>query len=253
MLNYYPPRYLFRRHEILRRLERGRCFLEIGGGSLLLAQELLAFFDAGIVLEPAQEARKKWADLPEPLKVRLRLEGRPLEEFTAGMAFDCVVACEVLEHVDDDLAMVRQMFSLLRPQGRLVISVPARRHFWSVHDQLVGHLRRYEKEELLHLFNQAGFMKIQVISYGFPFVNLLRWPRILLAQIGRAKKMAWDQQRRTRESGINQVAGFHSWLGLLVNPITIWPLCRMATLFNGYFWSDGCIVVAIRPSGEKRG
>jgi 2-polyprenyl-3-methyl-5-hydroxy-6-metoxy-1,4-benzoquinol methylase len=61
---------------------------------------------------------------------------------------DVIVMHDVLEHIEDDAGGARQVAALLRPGGRLVISVPAMQWLFGHHDVLLGHYRRYTKKRL---------------------------------------------------------------------------------------------------------
>lgn len=58
-------------------------------------------------------------------------------------SFDIVVALDVLEHLDDDVAAARELRRVLKPGGLLLVTVPAYRWLWSDHDVALGHRRRY--------------------------------------------------------------------------------------------------------------
>ena len=62
--------------------------------------------------------------------------------------FDCVLALDVIEHLDDDRKAVRQLGRLLNENGRLVISVPALPELFSEYDEVQGHRRRYTAQSL---------------------------------------------------------------------------------------------------------
>ena len=68
-----------------------------------------------------------------------------------------IVCCDVLEHLDDDAAACRELARVLRPGGTLVVTVPAGPGLWSVHDQALGHRRRYARGELEERLRAAGF------------------------------------------------------------------------------------------------
>lgn len=76
--------------------------------------------------------------------------------FEAGQ-FDLVTTFDVLEHLDDDLAAMREISRVLRPGGLVFVTVPAYRFLWSVHDEALGHRRRYMASEVHRLLNAAGF------------------------------------------------------------------------------------------------
>lgn len=62
--------------------------------------------------------------------------------------FDCVMALDVIEHIDDDSAVIKEMKRLLRPGGTLIIKVPAFMFLWSLQDEVAHHKRRYTKKTL---------------------------------------------------------------------------------------------------------
>jgi len=68
-----------------------------------------------------------------------------------------VTALDVLEHLQDDDRAARELRRILRPNGVLVVAVPADPTLWSAHDDAVGHLRRYTDESLHTLLTGAGF------------------------------------------------------------------------------------------------
>ncbi len=68
-----------------------------------------------------------------------------------------VTALDVLEHLEDDGTAARELRRVLRPDGVLVVAVPADPALWSAHDDAVGHLRRYTEESLRALLTGAGF------------------------------------------------------------------------------------------------
>jgi SAM-dependent methyltransferase len=84
-------------------------------------------------------------------------EGRlDAQGFAAG-SFDLVGIFEVLEHVDDDVAMLGEIARILSRGGMLAIDVPLHMRYFSAFDRLVGHVRRYEPAELQKKLESAGF------------------------------------------------------------------------------------------------
>lgn len=72
--------------------------------------------------------------------------------------FDLVMSTDVWEHIVDDEAVAHEAFRVCRPGGSLLVAVPAGMDLWSAHDVALGHLRRYETEELISLVRRAGFV-----------------------------------------------------------------------------------------------
>jgi SAM-dependent methyltransferase len=98
-----------------------------------------------------------------------------LEEFTAPAPFDLVTMLDVVEHVEDDMGLLRAALPLLGPRGRLLIAVPAFPSLWSAHDEMLHHKRRYTRTLLRRVVTEAGFV-IDHIS----FFNTFLFPAALV-------------------------------------------------------------------------
>jgi SAM-dependent methyltransferase len=72
-------------------------------------------------------------------------------------SIDYLYTLNVLEHIEDDDAIVRLWLQKLRPGGRLLVYVPAFEVLFSSMDRKVGHFRRYTKQMLNAKLKQAGF------------------------------------------------------------------------------------------------
>ncbi|MEK8018085.1 MAG: class I SAM-dependent methyltransferase [Candidatus Parabeggiatoa sp.] len=243
MSQYYPPtpRYLFRRYEILRHIKRGGTFLEIGAGNFQLSTELLSYFDTGVALDFHPEMADIYAGLCTDLKNRLEMKRADFLSTHFTDTYDCVVACEVMEHVINDVDFINKVYQLLNPNGQAIISVPARMKYWAKDDEMAGHIRRYEKDALLRLFQKAQFKHIIIISYGYPFVNLLRLARILMAKQQYKERINWSQEQLTQKSGVNRVPFL---LRFFVKKNVFLPFNLMASLFNRFDLSEGYLVIA---------
>lgn len=91
--------------------------------------------------------------------------------------FDLIGAYDVLEHVEEDDAVLAQLFSACKPGGGIVLTVPQHRRLWSRVDDFAHHKRRYERADLLDKVKRAGFR----IEYATSFVSLLL-PLMLLSR-----------------------------------------------------------------------
>ncbi len=74
---------------------------------------------------------------------------------------DGVVLLNVLEHVEDDEAALRQVHRILRPGGVAVLEVPAGPHLYDIYDQELLHFRRYRLADLVRKCAQAGFQILE--------------------------------------------------------------------------------------------
>jgi SAM-dependent methyltransferase len=89
----------------------------------------------------------------------------------ANDSFDLVLATDIIEHVDDDLKALREIGRVLRPGGKVLITVPAFPMLWGLQDRVSHHKRRYLRRELVHRVACAGF-SIDVCYY-FNFLLFL--------------------------------------------------------------------------------
>jgi SAM-dependent methyltransferase len=82
--------------------------------------------------------------------------GAPPLPFEDGR-FGLVTALDVIEHTDDDLGLLRELFRVTRPGGLLLVSVPAYRWLWGPQDEISHHGRRYVAREVSERVRAAGF------------------------------------------------------------------------------------------------
>jgi SAM-dependent methyltransferase len=96
--------------------------------------------------------------------------------------FDLVTAVEILEHLEHPEQALAEMRRVLKPNGILILSVPADPKLWSERDVRLGHFRRYRLAELTAAVANTGF-EILKASYANAFYY---WPaRILLPRSGK--------------------------------------------------------------------
>lgn len=70
---------------------------------------------------------------------------------------DGILACDVLEHAEDDLALLRTLRGALRPGGLFLGTVPAYEFLWSGEDHVSNHFRRYTRSALGRALRSAGY------------------------------------------------------------------------------------------------
>jgi glycosyltransferase involved in cell wall biosynthesis len=79
---------------------------------------------------------------------------------------DTIVSLNVLEHIEDDRAAIRNFFEILRPGGHAAVLVPAHPWLYTDCDRTLGHVRRYTEPELREKFAQAGFEVVSVEQFN---------------------------------------------------------------------------------------
>jgi SAM-dependent methyltransferase len=80
--------------------------------------------------------------------------------------FDAVVCSDVLYHLDDDVAALREIFRVLRPGGVVAVNVPAHRWLWSYHDEVTHARRRYGRREAIEKLGAAGFAAVRATHWN---------------------------------------------------------------------------------------
>jgi len=78
--------------------------------------------------------------------------------------FDLTLALDVIEHIDNDLIALRELKRVTKPDGLILITVPAYQFLWSAHDLAHHHKRRYSSKILKNKLKEAGF-EILKLSY----------------------------------------------------------------------------------------
>lgn len=96
-----------------------------------------------------------------------------VDHVPAGDRFDLVCAFEVLEHIEDDAGALGAWRARLTRDGHLLISVPAHRDRFGPADELVGHHRRYDREDIVRVLGAAGFGIVSLEGYGFGLGHVL--------------------------------------------------------------------------------
>lgn len=139
------------------------------GGNL----ELLKTFGAVDAIEPDEEAAGMAAAASGLPVVRA---GLPALEAFSGRSYDLIAMFDVLEHIEDDAGALCALRERLKPQGRLILSVPAYPWLWSAHDEAHHHFRRYTRAMLGEAAHAAGFL----IEADSPFNSLLLPPIVLV-------------------------------------------------------------------------
>ncbi len=87
--------------------------------------------------------------------------------------FDSIIAINVLEHVEDDIFALQQLYKMLKNEGILIILVPCHKFLYNVIDTNVGHFRRYTKKDLELKIRKTRF-SIERMFY-FNMVGIIGW------------------------------------------------------------------------------
>ena len=86
--------------------------------------------------------------------------------------FDAILCLDVLEHIEDDVSALTEMYRVTKSEGKFLFSVPEDPRLWSQHDEAVSHVRRYLRNEFENKTTSVGFQ----ISTTWSSLVLLKWP-----------------------------------------------------------------------------
>lgn len=231
--------------ELLIQTWRPGRFVEMGAGRGDFTAYFLALGYSGSCYDLGEpnrhHLRRRFAALQPPL---LNVVDA-LDQLTPGQ-FDYLFAFEVLEHIEHDDAALAQWLQFLRPHGRVLLSVPAHMRKFDRDDQYNGHVRRYEKDELLELLTSSGLDAVEILNYGFPLGNLLRrlnplfFPQLQSASVP-------NQQLRSMQSGLtrrcDQLGG-----GAFLYPL-LSLFAKLQIPFLSQDFGDGYLATGIKKVG----
>ena len=214
--------------------------LEAGSSSGFLLRELRAAIPRALIIgsdfvsEPLEQLAQ---DIPDIPLLQFDLTNCPLPSDSV----DGVVMLNVLEHIDDDAAALRQVHRILRPGGLAIIEVPAGPELFDVYDQLLMHRRRYRMRELRQLLWSTGFGVRSASHLGvliYPaFYAVKRWNkrhmnRSAVAQRGVVERDIRGTRSVLAGNALRALFAVESALGAQVR----WPL------------GIRCVVTAFKPS-----
>ncbi len=136
--------------------------------------------------------------------------------------FDLVISVDVLEHVEDDVGAIREIYRVAKPGGLIIFTVPAFQFLWSRRDEQCHHMRRYRLGEVKKKAAQAGLQILRATYINLPLLV----PLFLLIKGGHllrrkpSRKMDYVMAPRP----INKLLGFvvraeARWLALADLPL----------------------------------
>ena len=118
---------------------------------------------------------------------------------------DSVVCLNVLEHIEDDLAGLRNIHSALKPGGRAIVLVPEGQEIYGTLDEILGHCRRYSKQELRKKMESTGFRLEGVLEFNrisrpgwYVTGRILKRKRLSRVQLQMFDRLVWLWRRVDR-------------------------------------------------------
>ncbi|WP_342146831.1 class I SAM-dependent methyltransferase [Rickettsiella endosymbiont of Aleochara curtula] len=212
------------------------AILEIGCSSGYMLQQLSQLFPyatiigSDVVYKPLLELSKR---LALPL-LRFDILQCPLPD----NCIDAIIILNVLEHIEDDVTTLKQIYRILKPNGVLILEVPAGPHLYDAHDKICMHFRRYKLSKLCQLITKQGF---KVISRSH--LGTLIYPAFFLAKLWNKRLLSKpdSEQRQLMEKKIRQTSK-NKLLSILMN------IELKLGKWIAYPFGIRCVVSCIKPT-----
>lgn len=201
-----------------------REVLDVGAGSGFFARVLLAGTAAAraTCVDIGYDADRDEEHAGKPLAFRRSVDGSDA---------DVVLLMDVLEHVDDEAALLRPYVDAVAPGTRFVVTVPAFRFLWSGHDVFLEHRRRYTLRSLVAAVQGSGLVldwghyyygavfplaagvrlleRLTAPAAAEPRSQLRRESRLVNGVLGALCAAERPFMRANRLAGLSVFAGFH--------------------------------------------
>jgi len=215
--------YLLRRHAVRKylRSEKGELILEVGSG-----------------LSPMTEASDRiiYSELSFPA-LRTLKRGQGWGYFVVADAthlpfkpgsFSQVICSEVLEHLPEDRPALREIASVMKPGGSLILTFPHRRSYFADDDRFVNHFRRYELGEMKTILDEAGLKTVSIQKVLGPLEKITMMAVIsLIPLFEHFRKEKRDDKRGQGAAASGFFVTLFRWLNCLYSA-PVWLDARLA-------------------------
>lgn len=238
------PTFLYRNYlykKIASTLPKNGYFLDVGAGNGEFLKVLSSMGFTGESLDISRDA---------VLHAQKQLKGVPnvtaklgdIYKYKPKRKYDIIFCFETLEHVKDDQLALKKMQNLLKNGGYLVMSAPAHMSEWSKIDEIKGHYRRFERDELIKKYKNTNLKILNIYTYGFPFLWLLR--RITgTGKFIKSFTQHLDKDARGEESSIQEEYN-PKLKNIVANPLILFPFFKIMDLFIKTDLGLGYLIVA---------
>ena len=130
--------------------------------------------------------------------------------------FDTIILLDVLEHIEDDVGLLRRIAANLAPGGRLILKVPAIPWLYSELDQVIGHYRRYDRRALEDCVSRSGLISVKTKPANA--LGIFGWwlnGRVLGRTVPPSAQIGWFEKIVPAVAAVEKILGPPIGLSLL--------------------------------------
>jgi len=226
------PGSILQRMHIKRRLKTfsPKTFCEIGSGNgyisnLLLKQGLTGF---GYDLNDSACEKNRALNINFINEKKYAIYNSDFFNEEVNQLFDIILSCMVIEHLPEDL--VSNYFEIcnqkLTPNGKIIILVPSSMKYWGIEDEIAGHYKRYEFEDIESIAKEHNLLINDLSGLTYPVSNILFSLSNKLITNSESYKTKISMQEQTILSGNRNVkfkTTFPAILKLILNEYILFP------------------------------
>lgn len=217
-------------------------FLEIGSGNGHVSSIFLKLGWSGIGIDLNKSACKnnEIRNLKYIIKNKYKVLNDDFLNCNISEKFDVIISYMVIEHLSDnhlDYFMIKAI-SLLEQSGTIIIQVPSNMKFWGIEDEIAGHIKRYEKNDVYELAKKHKLRVNHIAALNYPLSNWLFKLSNYIIKKNEKDKLFWSQKDRTIYTGNRNVfmkTRFPRIFNIILNPIVLYPFYILQKIFKNKY------------------
>jgi ubiquinone/menaquinone biosynthesis C-methylase UbiE len=151
--------------------------------------------------------------------------------------FSAITCLDVLEHLDNDFKLLKEMGRVCKPGGHVILTVPAFEILWSSHDIALRHKRRYTRKAMLERTGGLGYRVMKASYY-----NTILFLPVLIVR----KLRGFSGSKKHARSDF--FLPIPNWLNTLLSSLFVFEICCLR--FLNFFFGVSLLFVLQKSNGQ---